>query len=268
MRDLTIFSLNINKGLSSSSVNLHNMCYDSWKYVINFLISRGINVITKIYDENDIEFIDFYNKFKSTTGFTFENLKISHIADAFRLYIVANKPNHMWFDWDLLATNDFNIDNFDYDKKIFKKSFSFIYNGNELDFFKKVYNYIVDNRLSRDGDKKLVNRLLLSNVIKDNDISIINPVNTLNLFWLNSREAKDLIFVNEIDIDNKYYVELLNWIKNDGVNKKPNNYIFVTRNTNDVVAKNIRNNYDLIKFILNNYQLSKEQIDILNSWLE
>lgn len=240
MKTITIFSLNINDTISNCQDNLHNLCFNSWERMRKFFSTLDIEMNIKIYTKEDIEFKEFYNDFTSRTNYTLHNLKTSHVADAFRLYIMSNKQNHMWLDWDLFTLNNFNIKDFNYSNKIFRKSFSLLYNGVELGFFKKIYNYVLNNNLNRYKDTMIVEELINNKVIDNTDLYDSKFPSIRNLFWLKYDEK--------------------NWIFK-------NNLIYVIREDKDKLIKNLGGDETLIKFILNNYNLSIEQIKILNSWL-
>lgn len=266
MKNITIFSLNIDNNIPSQQKNLHTICFNSWERMRKFFNDLDIQMNIKIYTKDDIEFINFYKDFTTRTPYTFDNLKISHIADAFRLYIMSMQPHYLWLDWDMFVLDNFRIEIFDYDNKIFRNSFNVLYNGNELEFFKKLYNYIIDNRLNNFGDKEITKILINDNIITKNDLYVYRFTSFRNLFYLKNRNSNDWIFMNILDRENIYYKELLRYA-NGETKIKLNKYVFITKNTQDVIAKNLGDDKTLINFILTNYNLSSEQVTILNSWL-
>lgn len=241
MKTITIFSLNINDNISTCQDNLHNLCFNSWERMRKFFSTLDLEMNIKIYTKEDIEFKEFYNEFTSRTNYTLHNLKISHVADAFRLYIMSNKQNYMWLDWDLFILNDFNIQDFNYSNKIFRKSFSILYNGVELDFFKKIYNYVLNNNLNRYRDVMIVEELINSKVIDNTDLYDSKFPSIRNLFWLKYNEK--------------------NWTFK-------NNSVHIIRDGKDKLVKDLGNDKSLMYFILNNYNLSKEQNKELDTWIK
>ena len=264
MRELTIFSLNVDDGISENSKQLHNFCFKTWDRLVEYFKSLNYNVQIKIYTKYDNDYINFYNEFITKTDYAYNNLRMSHIADAFRLYILSKYPYHLWLDWDVYVKPKVAF-NLNYDEKIFRKSFTILYNSNDLDFFLKIYNYVMNNRLSKLGDKKLVNYLINNNVIENTPMEYVVS-SILHLHWLDNDKTNYLVFTDYIDKDNEYYKQLEYWYNNDRLNRKPNDYVFISKEK-EKIGKNIFKEKEVIEFILMTFNLSQEQSIKLKEWL-
>lgn len=153
MVNLTIFTLDLNNHICNP---LQKLCIDSWYRCKEYLCEKDINIDIKIFNENDSEYGQFYNKFSYILNLT-EHL--SHKADLFRLYILSKYINYCWLDTDVYIydANNF-IDTFK--NFIFKKYFYALSSGDNTTFFKSVLNYYLDNNeLIKLCDHELVEKL-------------------------------------------------------------------------------------------------------------
>ena len=267
MKELTIFTLDMDLGLPERSKKLHKMCYNSWNKLIDHLKSFDIDAKLVIYTNSDYEFQEFYSDFSSRTGYNFDNLKLSHIADGFRLHILATKPHHLWLDWDKYVLDDIYSLEFDYDKKILRRSFSYLYNADNLEFFSMIYNYIIDNHLSTLCDTKLVQLFLDNGVISEEDVNRENSF-LFHLFWIDNNKPSNWVFSDVLDKENKDYRDLVYWNIMGRTYRKPNDFVFITKERDEYkITKVIYQEKEIVKFILDNYDLTEEQQLVLNGWL-
>ena len=133
---ITVFGLNLNNYFSTP---LHKMCVDSWfRWKANN--SQITNII--IFNEESKEYKEFLNiyntrKYKNKDSYV-------RLADAFRMYILSIYKNYLWLDGDVYIDNinlQWNL------KFYFQPCWYCLYNGDNLDYYKKVFNLFITENL-------------------------------------------------------------------------------------------------------------------------
>ncbi len=249
---ITLFTL---ADLDRSKFNsaLHKMCVKSWDKIINYLKLKGYDAEIKIYDDESIEYKKIFNDCVKGKG----DIKKSHIADAFRIYILSINPRYMWLDWDIFIQDDFK---FNFEECFIMKSFYIIYNHDNTKLFKELYNYYcVIPPLIKLVDSSVATYLESTNFEIDFKSSSSLTHILIHLSFLDNNSSDKFYFITDED-ENTSFVQLY---KED---KK--NYKFI--NPYAIKHKGIyglQGNMEIINFIKNNYNLSEEQQNKLNETL-
>ncbi len=243
---ITIFTLALqNKDINKTiDYPLHQLCIKSWDKIIKYLKDRGYEAEIKIYTDTSPEFQKVYNECIENKNC---NLK-SHWADAFRIYILSENPRYMWLDWDIYVRDNFE---FDFEEEYIMRSFYLIYNKDNTEYFKKVYDLYLTDNLINFQDKEVTNYLTNKNIInfelKKPFVRCIVHTN-----FIDNQPVGILHFINESE-------ENSDFVQNN--KDKKSQYKFIIRK--GYYHQRIFSLYDekeLIDFVKNHYDLSKEQL--------
>ena len=96
-------------------------CMNSWKKL-------GYDIKVFDYNSEEVKFV------KSECHEHFLGKSISIKTDAIRMYILSQYPNHLYLDWDVYVHKPFDLK-----EKLIRPYFWSIYNAEELDYFKVLY---------------------------------------------------------------------------------------------------------------------------------
>lgn len=139
---LTIFSVDVlNNGYYEQP--LQQACIQSWRKAQAQASKFDTEIDIKLFTNTDKEFIEFKNQF----DFDIMKYNPSHIADAFRMYILSKNLQYVWLDTDMFiySTEKFlsNFVDVDY---TFRRSFNFLYSGSKNKIFENIFEQYVNNR--------------------------------------------------------------------------------------------------------------------------
>jgi len=152
----TIFSLDLNKYFDTP---LHKMCVESW-YTWKATNNQVKDII--IFNEQSPEykeFLEIYNtrKYKEFNSYT-------RTADAFRMYILSTRENYLWLDGDIYIENIGFKWTYDF---YFHPCWCHLFNGHNLDYYKKVFNLFITDNLKDWIDADICARYNLPNINRD-----------------------------------------------------------------------------------------------------
>jgi len=138
IRFITIFSLDLEDHFSQP---LHQMCLDSW-YEWKNNNKQIKNII--IFNEDSQEYKDFLTIFLSNP-YNRTNTIPRRLANGFRMYILSKYKNYLWLDSDMYI-NDVNFE-WKADMLFSGISWNIAFNGDQLDFFKDIFNLFLTENL-------------------------------------------------------------------------------------------------------------------------
>ena len=190
---------------------------------------KGYDLKIKIYKYNDEEVLEFIKDCSAQYNSKSSN---ANKADAFRMYILSKYKNHLWLDMDVYIHNANNfVNTFNFNEKYYYKSWWLLYNCNNLEFFKNIYEYYKKGMLIKLTDYKCTEFL-------GYPISKKRSSGLIHLFYIDNYENSIWYLVEETD-------EFIESVKN--LRKK---YIFISYNSLHIdQIHSLKNDKELINFI-------------------
>ena len=250
---ITVFTLVLGK-----TKPLHDFCMSTWHRIVDYFNKQNIECEIKIYNESDDEYQYIKNNIIKPKRYD----KVAYMADVFRLYILSNKPYHLWLDWDVFIRDNFELN---WTKSYFHRSWWLLYNASNLNLFRTIYKEIIENDLNELCDSKITD--LIVNKYK-NDFMLFKSNQdendmrrrTVHLKFIDNFQEKKWVFIKGVKEICKYVNEKHN--SNIVLIYPPGLSVFLS------YIYGFNGEKEIIQFVLNNYNLSIEQKNILNSYLK
>lgn len=137
----------------------HKACISSWDRLKNYFIKLGFDCDIKIFTYDSPEVQEFKKEYNYANNYEGKNPAL--LADAFRMWVLSRNTNYLWLDSDIYIHRDIdklNLD-FPFDGHL-GKSFCVIFNGQNTEKFKYIWNIYQTTDLSSMGDKEFIKTFL------------------------------------------------------------------------------------------------------------
>lgn len=253
---ITIFTLALNTSDPNKTMDypLHKLCLNSWEKIKKFLTNKGYECDLIIYNEESNEFKYIVKDCLSNTLPVRETRR----ANVFRIYMLSKHERFLWLDWDIFIRDNFT---FDFESVFLMKNWSMIYNHTNLELFAAIYNEYKNNpELMHLKDKSVSEYLLNNNIINFKFCSpnIIRPY-MVHCGCIDNQPSETLYFISDEEESSNFVLEHL---------EDRQNYRFINiKKAKHEEINGLMAEPELIKFLLDNYELSAKQIEILKSYL-
>lgn len=254
---ITIFTLDLtdknDDEKNKITAPLHDFCITSWHKLVTYLEGSGYEAEIVIYTKNSPEYQIVENEIIKN----WENPLKSICADVFRMYILSSKPNHLWLDWDIFIRDSFTMN---LSEMFFMPSWYFIYNSNNIDFFKPIYNYYKKMPQFQYLYDKEVTEFLSKNKIINYEFNELDESMLIHLCFLDNVPVKGWYFI--------YDQERHDYFVKEHKQDRHNYQFIVPTSTRQGYIKGLYNEKELIKFLLSNFDLSLHSKAVLEDALK
>lgn len=155
MKKITICTVSIYDD-DYENTRFHKFCMSTWERAKQNIIAQGFDCEIVIYghDSEPVQTV-----MKECADHIEGSGQISVKADAVKLWIMANYPNHFYLDMDNYIRPNFEF----VDERFFRNGFNVMYNGEDTESFQKVYDLYKNGEVIGLGDKKVYSLLYEEN---------------------------------------------------------------------------------------------------------
>lgn len=150
MKKITIFTANLWND-DYLETPLHRFCIDTWQRAKKDIESQGYECEIKIFNYDDKLVKEYFDEI----GLHKESKSKAIVTDGFKIFILSKFPNHLWFDLDLWISYNYVFK----DELYFNTSQYYIYNSDNTDFFKYIYDKYKTGEFVDKDDKKVFAKL-------------------------------------------------------------------------------------------------------------
>lgn len=211
-KKITIFSASL---LNNNHLEepLIKTCVNSFIRLKNYILSKGYDCEIKIYDWDDPVVNNFYELLKKH-NIPYEKSGPEFFSDIFRIWLMSENKNYLWLDTDVYIRDDADFSSLDFNNKVFEGYNWFMYNAEDLDFFKNILNYYLEKRVEvfdNDTQKLKFDNAVYENIFKtkiDNSVVtdrkkwcfhtvFIDMFYKFNIKWHKNPPDGSIIQVNE-----------------------------------------------------------------------
>ena len=150
MKKITIFTASLwNDGYLETP--LHKFCIDTWQRAKLNIENQGYECEIKIFNYDD----ELVKEYFDEIGLHKESKSKAVVTDGFKIFILSKFPNHLWFDLDLWISYNYIFK----DELYFNTSQYYIYNSDNTDFFKYIYDKYKTGEFVDKDDKQVFVKL-------------------------------------------------------------------------------------------------------------
>ena len=150
MKKITIFTASLwNDGYLETP--LHRFCMNSWQRAKSNIESQGYECEIKVFNYDD----ELVKEYFDEIGLHKESKSKAVVTDGFKIFILSKFPNYLWLDLDLWISYNYIFK----DELYFNTSQYYIYNSDNTDFFKYIYDKYKTGEFVDKDDKQVFAKL-------------------------------------------------------------------------------------------------------------